>query len=162
MFLIMPIQKLHKPLYVTFYIDVRLFDFILPSGMPERLETAVIYKFWSFLSHTRKQEVLAEGSNFENVVYSLMRGGKIQMPLLAGHHRLASETPFEWCFAGVPMMAQHWMLACQLCDFKGIRTSIAKKPYILLFSRCVCGGGGGPDPLSPHAFCSYDCRLRSM
>ena len=28
------------------------------------------------------------------------------MPLLAGHQRPASETPFDWRFAGVPMMAQ--------------------------------------------------------
>ena len=25
----------------------------------------------------------------------------------AGHHRPASETPFKWRFAGVPMMAKH-------------------------------------------------------
>ena len=38
------------------------------------------------------------------------------------------------------MMAQHWMLAWQLCDFAGIRTSFAKKPYFCVFIR---GGGGG-------------------
>ena len=31
----------------------------------------------------------------------------IQVPLKAGHHRPASETPFKWRFVGVPMMAQH-------------------------------------------------------
>ena len=35
----------------------------------------------------------------------------IQIPLKAGHHRSASETPFQWRSAGVPMMAQHWKLA---------------------------------------------------
>ena len=36
-------------------------------------------------------------------------------------------------------------LARQICDFQGIRTSIAKKPYILDIFQ-----GGGPDPpLSP-------------
>ena len=30
--------------------------------------------------------------------------------------------------------------------FQGIRTSIAKKPYIFVIFQ---GGGGGPDPLSP-------------
>ena len=29
----------------------------------------------------------------------------IQLPLLAGHQRAASETPFKWRFAGGPMMA---------------------------------------------------------
>ena len=31
--------------------------------------------------------------------------------LKVGHHRLASETPFEWRFAGGPMVARHSMLA---------------------------------------------------
>ena len=35
----------------------------------------------------------------------------IQMPLKSGHNRPASATPFKWRFAGMPMMAQHWMLA---------------------------------------------------
>ena len=34
-------------------------------------------------------------------------GGRIQIPLLAGHHRPASETPFIWRFAGGPMMVKH-------------------------------------------------------
>ena len=43
-----------------------------------------------------------------------------ETPFKAGHHRHASETlfnrhasetPFKWRFAGVPMMAQHLMLA---------------------------------------------------
>ena len=46
---------------------------------------------------------------------SLFRGGptfslvneRCQIPLKSGHHRPASETPFKWRFAGVPMMAQH-------------------------------------------------------
>ena len=28
-----------------------------------------------------------------------MRGGRIQIPLSAGHHRPVSETPFKWRFA---------------------------------------------------------------
>ena len=34
-------------------------------------------------------------------------GGKIQIPLLAGHQQPTSEMPFKWCFAGGQMMAQH-------------------------------------------------------
>ena len=36
-----------------------------------------------------------------------MRGYRIQIPLKAGHHRPASETPFKWHFAGGLMMAQN-------------------------------------------------------
>ena len=32
------------------------------------------------------------------------------MPLTVGHHPPASETPFLWRFAGVPMMAHHLMM----------------------------------------------------
>ena len=59
--------------------------------------------------HARIQEVSSEWVQlwrFFCFVFSLMRGGRIQIPLLTG----ASETPFKWCFAGGPMMAQHWML----------------------------------------------------
>ena len=46
-------------------------------------------------------------SKFEFIIFfQLMRGEKIKIPLLAGHHRPASETPFKWRFAGVTMMAQ--------------------------------------------------------
>ena len=38
--------------------------------------------------------------------FGLMSGGN-QIPLLAGHHRPASETPFKWRFVGGQMMAQH-------------------------------------------------------
>ena len=59
------------------------------------------------------------GSNFGNVFllffvclfffFSLMKGGRIQIPLLASHQRPANETPFKWRFAGGPMMAQYGM-----------------------------------------------------
>ena len=47
------------------------------------------------------------------------------------------------------------MLDWKLCDFKGIRTSIVKEPYIFIFQGG--GGGGGLDPLSlpplyPHMY----------
>ena len=55
-------------------------------------------------------ESFARGSPTLKFFFSLMSGGRIQKPLLAGHKRPASETPFKWCFAGGPMMARHWML----------------------------------------------------
>ena len=46
------------------------------------------------------------------------------------------------------MMTPHCMLAWWLCDFKGIRTSTAKEPYIFVIFQ----GGSGPPvpPLDPH------------
>ena len=38
------------------------------------------------------------------------------------------------------------MLACKLCVFQGIRTSLAKKPYIYVIFQV---GGGGPNPCPP-------------
>ena len=32
--------------------------------------------------------------------FSLMRGGRIQIPLLVGHQWPASETPYKWRFTG--------------------------------------------------------------
>ena len=46
------------------------------------------------------------------------------------------------------MVAQHWMLDWKICDFNGIRTSIAKLLRNPIFF-CNFPGGGGPDPLSP-------------
>ena len=63
--------------------------------------------------HARIQEVASEGGPTLTVlffVFSLMRGGRIQIPLLTGHQWPASETPFKWRFAGGPMRAQHRML----------------------------------------------------
>ena len=62
--------------------------------------------------HARIQKILSEGSNFDNVFFfQMMRGGRIEKTLSAGHHQPASETPFKWRFAGVLMMAQHRILA---------------------------------------------------
>ena len=65
--------------------------------------------------HAQVQKVLSEGVStlmFVFFVFFLFFFFKfeetrlIQIPLLACHHRSASKTPFKWCFAGVPMMAQ--------------------------------------------------------
>ena len=53
------------------------------------------------------------------------------------------------------IMAQHW----ELCDLKGIRTSIAEKPYN--FCNFPGGGGGGPDPSgSAHDGATIDDEVR--
>ena len=61
-----------------------------------------------------------------------------------GHHRPTSEMPFKWHFTGVPMMAQHRMLAPELCDFSGDRDKFCEETIYF----CDFSGGGGPDPLS--------------
>ena len=86
-----------------------------------------------WMCHARIQKVLPKGK-------------RIQKALKAGHHRPASETPFN----GVKLDGRWWPnIKCWLGSFvifQGDRTSIAKKnPYILWFY----GGRGGPDPLSP-------------
>ena len=43
------------------------------------------------------------------------------------------------------------MLAWQLCDYKGIGTSITEKPYIFVIFQW-----GGPDPLSPPLWIGTD------
>ena len=40
------------------------------------------------------------GPNMTTFFFSLVSGGWIQIPQLAGHQRPASETQFKWCFAG--------------------------------------------------------------
>ena len=65
---------------------------------------------FKWFTHARIQKVLSEGSNFNFLFFFFfffMRGGRIQIPLLAGHQRLASETLFKWRLAGGPMVAQH-------------------------------------------------------
>ena len=65
------------------------------------------------VKHARIQKVLSEGVqlrqrfNFYFIfIFILIKGGRIQIPLLAGHQRSASETPFKWRFTGGLMMAQ--------------------------------------------------------
>ena len=90
-----------------------------------------------------------KGSNF----FFILVNDWFQIPLKSGHHQPTSESPLKWRFAGVPIMAKHWMLAWyySFVIFQWIRINIAKKPYtfmkpyILWFFRL--GGGGGPDPL---------------
>ena len=68
-----------------------------------------------------------------------MRGERIPIPLKVGHNRPARETPLKYHTLNAGLVLQ------------GIRTSIAKKPYIFVIFQ---GGGGvsGPPvpPLDPH------------
>ena len=49
---------------------------------------------------------------------------RIQIPL---HHRLVSETPFKWRFAGVPIMAQHWYWLGSFTILRGSAPVLLKK-----------------------------------
>ena len=41
------------------------------------------------------ESIVRGGSNFDNDFFLLMRGRRIQIPLYAGHHRPASQTPLN-------------------------------------------------------------------
>ena len=67
----------------------------------------------------------------------------------AGHHRLTSKTPFKWRFAGVLIMAQHWIWLGSFLIYQRIRSApeLQKTLYFCDFSRGVrtpC------PPLDPH------------
>ena len=53
------------------------------------------------------RKVFQRGSNFDGCFFFgfFLVEEWIQIPLISGHHRPASETPLKWRFAGVPMMA---------------------------------------------------------
>ena len=78
-----------------------------------------------------------------------------EKPLKAGYYRPASKTPLKWRFAGMPMMAQHWILAWLLRDFSGGSGPVfAKKPYILVIFQW--GGGRILCPLWIRPWCTID------
>ena len=69
-----------------------------------------------------------------------MRGEGIQIPLKAGHHHPASETPFKWHSLAGRCRPN---IECWLDSFvnlQGIRASIAKRPYSFVIFQ---------DPLPP-------------
>ena len=52
-------------------------------------------------------ESFARGGQTLATFFFFDGGERIQIPLKAGHHLPASETPFKWRFAGGPMLVQH-------------------------------------------------------
>ena len=103
------------------------------------------------------------GSNSDNVLFLFFsfffRGERLQRPPKAGNYRPASKTPFQWRFAGGPIVAHGGMLTWQLCDFQGIRTSITRKPYKFVIFR---GGGGGSGPPVPTSGSAHAGDISSM
>ena len=95
------------------------------------------------LKHLRKH--LSEGSNFDNVFFIVDEGGSKY------HHKRAIDgPPAKIHLNGVSLACQYdapklnaGLVAFQ--GFQGIRTSIAKKPYIFVIFR---GGGSRPPPPS--------------
>ena len=76
----------------------------------------------------RIQKSLSEGSDFS---FSLMRGGRIQIPLLAGHQRPASGTPLKLRFGGEPIWPN---IDCWIGSFvilKGSRPVLLRNPMFL-------------------------------
>ena len=83
--------------------------------------------------------------------YLVDEGREDPSTTISGPSSTRQRNAIKWRFAGVPMMAQHWMLAWQLCGFQGIQNSIAKKPYIF----CEFSDPPPPShPLDPH-MCNF-------
>ena len=80
--------------------------------------------------HAQIQKVCEMGSNFDFFLFD--------------EGRMDPNTTISGPSMCRQIMAQHW----ELCDLKGIRTSIAEKPYN--FCNFPGGGGGVRTPLDPH------------
>ena len=101
--------------------------------------------------HAQIQKVLSERAQLLQRFVLVDEGREEQYPLKAGNHKPASELPLKWHFAGVPMMAQHYMLAWSCVNFHGIWTNIARKSYIFVFFQG--GGVRTPAPLCIRTCC---------
>ena len=121
--------------------------------MSGRLRQVLLYTVHSPNNENNKEhgswlsdpESLVRGGPTLTSVFRRKRRSK-QIPLKAGHHRPASETPFKWRFAGDNGPKFNTGLVA-LCFFQGMRT-----PNIFVIFQ------GGPDPMSPfgsaHGSCS--------
>ena len=92
----MPTHKLHRT-----------------SGYPPLMSSGlnILYTSVEHPGHARIQKFFVRGGPTLRKIFLLVDEGgggedpKIQLE--AGHHWPASEMPFKWRFAGVPMIAQH-------------------------------------------------------
>ena len=86
-------------------------------------------------------------------VFNVDEGRKDPSPTLSGPSSARQRNAIKWRFSGTPINAQ-----LRSCDFQGIRTCIARKPYIFVFFQ----GGSGPG--SAHVisryFGTYNVRQR--
>ena len=76
----------------VWYLIVSIRDFcLLPYFDIKRYSLSILYM--------RGSRTFCQMGPALTRFFSLMRGRMSQIPLLAGHQRPASETPFKWCFA---------------------------------------------------------------
>ena len=64
-----------------------------------------------------------------------------------GHHRPAGETPFEWRFAGGPMVVQHCMLAGYIFEAQ----------HAIVVPHCIVNQGGGGSGRCLHIYPKNVC-----
>ena len=101
------------------------------------------------------------GSNFDNVFFSWWGEGGYKSIF----KRAIIGPQAKRRFAGMPMNAQHRMLASQLRFFRGSGPVLLENPVFLWFFR-GWGGSGPPVPLSgtahviPWYFSTYSVRQR--
>ena len=98
MFKAMPIDKgTHQGKLCSKYLDEAFCVLKVTGVLIEKTLVCISFRKYNSLkyNHVRIQKVM------------LMRGGRIKIPLYAGHHQPASETPFKLRFHGGPIMAQH-------------------------------------------------------
>ena len=75
----------------------------------------------------------------------------IQIPLLAGHLRSTSETPFKCRFPGVPIMAQNLNWLGSFTILRGSGPVLLKKIYIFVIFEGRSGTPAPPPSGSAHA-----------
>ena len=92
---------------------------------------------------------IKRGSNFDNVFYYFF------CFLVWGKE--GTKIHYKWAIKGPPAkrhlngisLAGRWCSNIEFCDFKGIRPSIAKEPYVFVIFQGGGGGGGGSGRHAP-------------
>ena len=79
--------------------------------------------------------------NLKTFVFKVDEGREDPSPTLSGPSSARQRNAIKWRFAGMPMNAQHWMLASQLRFFSWSGHVLLENPIFCDFS----GGGGGPN-----------------
>ena len=105
------------------------------------------------------RQLCQRGSNYDNL-FLVDEWRTDPNTTLSGqyNHRHASETPFKWRFAGVPMMAQHWIILA-LWLFRGYGPVLLRNPILCDISGCPPSGSAHATDLSLRRAHMKTCTL---